>query len=403
MSPSPPITERRLLFLVGAVQAVNILDFMMVMPLGPDFAQALGIPTAHIGWIGGSYTVAAAFSGILGAFFLDRFDRRTALVVSLVGLGLATALGGFATDMTTLMCARVLAGTFGGPATAVALSIVSDCVPPERRGRAMGAVMGAFSVAAVLGVPFALKLATWGDWRYPFWAVGALCLAVAAFARLACPPLRGHLARGLPAIVNPLRVLSSPTARLSLSTTVTVFAASFAIVPNIAAYLQFNLGWPRADMDLLYGVGGLVTFFTMRGVGRLVDRFGATRIAWLGTCVLAGDLALIFLQSTWAVPVLALFVAFMVGQSTRTVALNALASRVPAPDERARFLSAQSAVQHIASSIGAFLSARLLTADADHRLIGMERVALIAIGLVLLQPPLMRLVEGRLNRREVAS
>ena len=66
MSPSPPITERRLLFLVGAVQAVNILDFMMVMPLGPDFAQALGIPTAHIGWIGGSYTVAAAFSGILG-------------------------------------------------------------------------------------------------------------------------------------------------------------------------------------------------------------------------------------------------------------------------------------------------------------------------------------------------
>ena len=30
---------------------------------------------------------------------------------------------------------------------------LADSVPPERRGKALGAVMGAFSVAAVLGVP----------------------------------------------------------------------------------------------------------------------------------------------------------------------------------------------------------------------------------------------------------
>jgi hypothetical protein len=35
---------------------VNVLDFMMVMPLGPDFAAALDIPTSHLGYIGGSYT-----------------------------------------------------------------------------------------------------------------------------------------------------------------------------------------------------------------------------------------------------------------------------------------------------------------------------------------------------------
>ena len=33
-------TERLVVLLVGAVQFVNILDFMMVMPLGPDFAAA---------------------------------------------------------------------------------------------------------------------------------------------------------------------------------------------------------------------------------------------------------------------------------------------------------------------------------------------------------------------------
>jgi MFS family permease len=81
--PLRALSERRLLFLVGAVQFVNVLDFMMVMPLGPDFAASLGIPVARLGIVGGSYTVAAAAAGLAGAFFLDRFDRRKALGLAL--------------------------------------------------------------------------------------------------------------------------------------------------------------------------------------------------------------------------------------------------------------------------------------------------------------------------------
>ncbi|MGQ0507183.1 MAG: hypothetical protein ACT4TC_17885 [Myxococcaceae bacterium] len=32
-------SERTIIFLISAVQYVNLLDFMMVRPLGPDFAQ----------------------------------------------------------------------------------------------------------------------------------------------------------------------------------------------------------------------------------------------------------------------------------------------------------------------------------------------------------------------------
>ncbi|HET9551446.1 MAG TPA: hypothetical protein VFP50_00620 [Anaeromyxobacteraceae bacterium] len=62
-----PTSERTLLFLVGAVQFVNVLDFMMVMPLGPDFAQGLGIPASRLGLVGGAYTGAAAVAGLLAA------------------------------------------------------------------------------------------------------------------------------------------------------------------------------------------------------------------------------------------------------------------------------------------------------------------------------------------------
>src|SRR5688500_5477997 len=87
------LSERSLLLLIGAVQFVNVLDFMMVMPLGPDFAAAFGVPNARLGFVGASYTLAAALSGIVASTFLDRFDRRRALAVALFGFALHTRDG----------------------------------------------------------------------------------------------------------------------------------------------------------------------------------------------------------------------------------------------------------------------------------------------------------------------
>src|SRR4051812_4770908 len=83
--------ERRVLLLMALVQFINIWDFMIVMPLGPDFARALGIGAEHIGWISGSYSISAAIVGVLSARFLDRFDRRSVLLYNLSGLTLATS------------------------------------------------------------------------------------------------------------------------------------------------------------------------------------------------------------------------------------------------------------------------------------------------------------------------
>src|SRR5512145_2560571 len=168
---------------------------MMVMPLGPDFAAGLGIPMSQLGLVGGAYTAAAAVAGLIGASFLDRFDRRTALGGAMLGLVFATAAGGFATGLGTMILARCLAGAFGGPATALSIAIVADAVPAERRGKALGKVMGAFTIASVLGVPAGLELARLGSWRTPFFAVAGMGFLVAGAALALMPPLRAHLDR----------------------------------------------------------------------------------------------------------------------------------------------------------------------------------------------------------------
>ena len=396
------LPERRLIFLIGAVQLVNVLDFMMVMPMGPDFAKALGIPSSHLGYIGGSYTAAAAVAGLAGAFILDRFDRRRALAVAMFGLVLGTVAGGFATDLPSLLAARVIAGAFGGPATALSLAIISDAVPPERRGRAMGAVMGAFSIASVLGVPVGLELARLGGWRTPFFSVGALALVVTIAAIAMLPPQTSHLTgrRGAP---TPFRdVLRRPVVLLALAGTATGVIGNFALIPNLSAYLQFNLGYPRDQLGILYMIGGAVSFGTLRLAGWLTDRYGPPAVATGGAIGFSAILVAGFIYPPAWLPVLPLFVAFMISGGFRFVPMQALSSRVPEPRERARFMSAQSAVQHLASATGAMLSAQFLTEQATGALIGLDDLAWFAVGTSLALPLLLFAVDKRVRAREAA-
>jgi predicted MFS family arabinose efflux permease len=401
---SPPRSESFIVFLVAAVQFTNILDFVMVMPLGPDFAAGLGIPTSQLGLIGGSYTAAAAVSGLAGSFFLDRFDRRKALAVAMLGLVIGTAAGGLARGLGTLLLARVVAGAFGGPATSLAMSIIADVVPVQRRGTALSRVAMAFSVASVLGVPFALELSRQLGWRVPFFTVAGLGLMVAGAGVAFLPPLTGHLSAGPARRTTPLEdarvILARPEVRLSYLTTFTVMAGGFIIIPNISAYVQANLGYPREHLWVLYLAGGLASLASMQLVGRLVDRYGSFRIGTVGAVLLAATTVVGFVAYPPGFPVMGLFVGFMVANSFRNIAYNTLASRVPQPQWRARFMSFQSAIQHFASAAGATVSAWILTETPDHKLEHMPVVAAISIALTLCLPPLLLTVERKVRDRE---
>jgi predicted MFS family arabinose efflux permease len=393
-----PAQERRLLALLAGVQIINIVDFMMVMPLGPDFASALGIPLSKLGSLGAAYTFSAAIAGVAGASFLDRFDRRPALAMTLGGLGFATLLGAVSQGWTSMILARVLAGAFGGPATTLSLSIVADAVPPARRGQAMGVVMSAFAIASVLGVPTGLWLADQGGWRAPFVVIGVTALLMAALAFAVMPPLRDHLDRAPAASGLPFELLRDPTARLALLANGTVSVGTFALVPNLAAWLQFNVGVPRSELDTLYMIGGVSTFFVTRLGGWIADRLGAVLVAWIGTTTLIAVLLTVFVLDIHGVPAL-VFMALMGANSLRGVSMNALLSQVPRADERARFGSLQSALQHLGASAGAGLGALFLT-EREGRLIGLDRVAIVAATLAIVLPITLTAVRARLGIRE---
>jgi len=406
MSDEVAARERKIILLLAAVSFVNILDFMMVLPLGPFFAGQLGIPTSKLGIIGGSYTAAAAVAGLVGALFLDRFDRRSALAVAMLGLVIATAAGGLASSFGMLVATRVVAGIFGGPATSIGMSILADVIPPQRRGQALGKVMGAFAVASVVGLPIGLRLALIGGWRTPFFAVAGMGLVLVVAAIAIMPPMRGHLLRKREPGETPVATRSlgafivDRTVLLSLSGTVVLNMGTFLLVPNLAAWLIQNLHFPKEGIDTLYFAGGILSFLAMRVGGRLIDRRGALPITTFGSILMAIVIAVSFLPSSPLIPVLLIFAGFMVANSLRAVAMNTLSSRVPLSTERARFMSAQSAAQHTAAALGAMLSAAILRNRPDGALAGMDRLGVLAIILALSMPFFVAAVTARVRRRE---
>jgi predicted MFS family arabinose efflux permease len=261
--------------------------------------------------------------------------------------------------------------------------------------------MGAFAAASVLGVPLGLVAARHFGWRAPFFSVAGLGVLVAASAIFLLPPLTLHLvaAAERARTISFRELLSRPLVRLSYLMTAAVMAGGFILIPNISAFVQFNLGYPRDRLGLLYLAGGAVSFFATRAAGGLLDRVGAVRTGSFGVAFLVFTIFIGFVRPPPWLPVVALFIGFMLANSFRNVTYNTLATRVPLPHERARFLSLQSAIQHMASASGAFLSSRMLSELPSGELVGMPAVALTSIALALVLPWMFWRVESGLRDR----
>src|SRR5258708_5971884 len=84
--------ELLVLFVLAAVQFANVMDFMIVMPLGPQYQRELHITPKQFGFLVAVYGFSSSLSGLLAAWFLDRFDRKRALLFLYGGFSLATLL-----------------------------------------------------------------------------------------------------------------------------------------------------------------------------------------------------------------------------------------------------------------------------------------------------------------------
>ena len=379
----PRCNERALLLTLAAIQVTHVLDFMILMPLGPQLMRLLSISPVQFSLLVSAYSISAAVSGLLCALYVDRFDRKHALLGLYAGFALATLLCALAPTFPLLLAARLVAGAFGGVVGATVYSIVADAIPDHRRGAATGIVASAFSLSAVAGVPVGLLLANHLSWRAPFalLAVASVLILLAAWRHV--PALRTHVAPRR-SDRSPLHQMGSLLADADhlrgLALMTTLMMAGFFVIPFISPYVVANVGVREQDLPWIYFFGGLATVFTSRLMGRLADRYGKRQVFIVaGLLSVAPTLALTNLPRVPLTVVICVTTLFMILGNGRWVCALALVTGRVRPQTRGSFLNVSFAVQQIATGLATLFAGRIIGQDADATLTHYPLVGLIAV------------------------
>jgi predicted MFS family arabinose efflux permease len=398
--------ERLLVALLTSVQFTSITDFVVMLPLGPQLMHVFHTGPQGFGSLVAAYNISAGISALFASRVLDRFDRKRALIVLYIGFIIGTAACATASSYYALMAARVAAGACSGVLGAVVMAIIGDQIPYERRGAAMGAVMTAFSLASVVGVPIGLWAASVWSWHAAFVVVALVSLPPLALAMSALPPMRGHLARDGAPRVPLLRfyreLLGNRSHLAALGLTVTLTFAGFSVIPFMAPYMSTNVGLKDGQLGYIYLVGGAATIATARFIGRLADIHGKHRVfAWVALLSLIPVLIVTRLPPLPLAAALTASTVFMILVSGRYIPASTMVTAAVSSERRGAFMSLNSAVQALVCGIATSISGAIIVRDGDGPMRHYEIVGLISCVSTLLAIALARRIKPR--RTEVTA
>jgi predicted MFS family arabinose efflux permease len=376
------LKEIILLIVLAAVQFSFLMDYIVVMPLGPQLISELDIDPRKFSFLISCYTFSASIVGFISSFYIDRFDRKKALLFVYLGFSIGPFLCAFSSSFYLLLLARIFTGAFGGMLTSLIMTILGDSIPVVRLGRATSYVIAANGIASVVGVPVGLYLAHHGGWQIPFYALGALALVLLTTIYIYIPSMKKHLEnRDVNKSKKVLAILRNPDflwpiVFMSLLT----FAGGYTILPFLSTYLVHNVSFTGADISFLFFLGGLASFFAGPISGNLIDRFGKQNVFLLVNFISIIPILLltIFPMEDKIFYLVATTMFFMFSTARHVSGMSLVNSRFT-KEQRGRFLSINSSIQMMAGTLASVIAGNILYTDEDNLLMNFDIIGIIGI------------------------
>lgn len=329
---------------------------MIVAPILPRIARALGTRTEVLGALTAGYALALAVVAIVSGPISDRVGRRRILLWGTGAMTFALALHVFAASFPMLLALRILAGCAGGMLTGSALSYVGDAFPYERRGWASGWVMSGFAVGQIVGIPAGALLADAFGFRAPF-ALFALVMATSfTLIAIVVPEPAAERQTEPFTFANVGHVYLSFVRQREIAGAALAYAAMFFAVSTFVVFLpawaEVTLGMDATDMAVMFCVGGLANVLIGPRAGRLSDRVGRKPLI-VSSCAATSAL---FVAFTFVVdaPVLlhASFAFSMVLLALRMSPFQALLTALVPGNRRGTLMSFVVAIGQLGGGLG---------------------------------------------------
>jgi DHA1 family tetracycline resistance protein-like MFS transporter len=335
----------------------------LIMPILPTLIESfVNNDTANAARIFGLFGTAWAlmqffFSPILGGLS-DRFGRRPVVLLSNFGLALDYVLMALAPSLTWLFVGRVISGITSA-SVSTAFAYIADITLPERRAAVFGKIGVAFGAGFILGPALGGLLGS-VEPRLPFWAAAGLSFANALYGLLILPeslpqdrrsPFRWKKANPLGA----LRLLGSDRILARLSAVNFFAQLAHVVLPStFVLYATYRYGWDARTVGLTLGMVGICAMAVQgAAIGPIVKRFGERHALLIGLGSGAAGFLIFGIAPNgplfWVgIPVMALW-------GVAGAALQALTTRLVAPDQQGQLQGAMSSVQSVSQLVGPFL------------------------------------------------
>jgi putative MFS transporter len=277
-------SEKRLLWLLGGASFFNQYDQGLLSLLLVQIQADLAIPEAQLGFIGSAVRLGT-LPAVAWMLLADRIGRRRVLLVTICGYTLFTVASALAPNHQSLVAFQCLARMFMAAEFMLAIVVVVEEFPPERRGFGIG-VLGTL---AALGRGLGMILFGFVDvmplgWR-GLYLVGVVPLLLIAVFRRRLPETGRFLqlreARRGPGSPTswllPLSELVQHAPGRVLAVVTVAFLWSFSNGPVdffLPKYLQESLGWTPARFAQVAILGGALGLSGQILAGWASDRFG---------------------------------------------------------------------------------------------------------------------------------
>ncbi|MEH0154603.1 MFS transporter [Limibacter armeniacum] len=384
--------EKTILYLLASVSFTNILDFMVMMPLGHEFQTVFSLSPPQWSTVVSAYTFAAGISGVTSIFFIDKIERKRFLLTLYIGFIIGTIFCGLAQGYYTLVAARAFTGIFGGVINALLFALVGDLIKPQDRGKGIGILMMGFSPASALGVPFGLYFGVTFSWRVPFFAIAAMGLVLLVLLFRYIPVVDTHvkLNKGQSPLPQLLQVFKNPNQLKALAGAFAMFCGHFIIVPFLAPYMVSNVGFEEVQLTWIYFAGGVITIFTSPFIGKLSDQIGKFPV--MAILAFLATIPMVIITNLESAPVwfVLIFTTVFFITGGRSIPGNAIILSTALPAQRGSFMSIRAAVQQFASATAAFSAGFILTQTPDgkydhYEIAGYVGVLLTIISVIILK------------------
>jgi len=335
-----------------ATGPLGVLITLLLIDIALSFEVSLGV-MGQINTL--SSVVSVVFALVMGILSV-RFRHKSLLIIGLLCVGVS-ASGCFLASNFNLM---LVSYSFSGVGTAMvfpmAITLVGEHRPLERRGSAVGWIIAAGSMSYLIGAPAISFISDIGGWRLTLLGfVIPISLASLFLALIGLPsPSRKQITiNKISYLGNFKGVLLNISAAACLAGNVLRTASFVAIVLyGISFFRQrFLVSTDFASLIIIgaalcYTLGSLVA-------GRLVNKFGRKSLTVL-TALLAGIfiIAFVYLPNLWLSLALNFLGTWFSGMASS--AANSLALE-QAPRFRGTMMSINSAALSLGNALGSAL------------------------------------------------